>query len=330
MGDRIILQSALSRPNIIQFSLLATNYFLHNPIPFMKKNIFIVKLIFLCSFLWITNLHAQVRETYNSGGSGNNGYTEYGIIHYPATSQATIGAEAQSDSYANLNLGSFTSSTHRVWQWSKRPSSDSHMLRLFYFNGSAWTGPFMSVNPVSNSTEFRGPVSNSNEGVLKIVSASSNTYMMIGLNTEYAFLQSHAGRPLRINELGNNVYMNVSGGSVGIGTATVDAKLTVKGDIHANEVRVDLSVPGPDYVFEKNYALPSLSEVEAYITANKHLAEIPSAEQMKQNGLNVGDMNLLLLKKMEEMTLYMIEMKKEIKALQEENEKLKEAPAGRN
>ncbi|SHG86855.1 hypothetical protein SAMN04488109_2222 [Chryseolinea serpens] len=294
----------------------------------MKINFSIVKLTFLCSFLWASNLQAQPYRSAlpSPGGSGDSGNGDYGILHYPATGQATIGAEAQSDNYANLNLASFYGGIRRIWQWSKRPSSDNHFLRLYYYGGTGWTGPFISVNPTTSSTEFRGQTSSIGDGIVKIASTNSNTYLQIGLNTEYAFLQSHVGRPLRINELGNNVVLNLTGGSVGIGTETLDAKLTVNGDVHAKEVRVNLNSPGPDYVFEENYALPSLGEVEAYITANKHLAEVPSAEQMKQNGLNVGDMNLLLLKKMEEMTLYMIEMKKEIKALQEENEKLKEAP----
>jgi hypothetical protein len=104
-------------------------------------------------------------------------------------------------------------------------------------------------------------------------------------------------------------------GNVGIGTFTPDQKLTVKGIVHAQEVRVDLSVPGPDYVFEKNYKLPSLKEIKSYIDQNKHLPEVPSATEMEKNGVRLGEMNMLLLKKVEELTLYMIELKKEIEVL---------------
>jgi hypothetical protein len=100
-------------------------------------------------------------------------------------------------------------------------------------------------------------------------------------------------------------------GYVGIGTNDPDARLTVKGHIHAEEVRVDLNVPGPDYVFEENYNLLSLSEIEAFIKQNKHLPEVPSAKEMEQNGINLSEMNMLLLKKVEELTLYVIELKKE-------------------
>ncbi len=105
--------------------------------------------------------------------------------------------------------------------------------------------------------------------------------------------------------------------NVGIGTTIPDEKLTVNGRIHATEVKVTATVPGPDYVFEESYVLPSLEEVKSYIDENKHLPEVPSAKEMEKNGINLGEMNMLLLKKMEEMTLYLIEQEKRIKVLEE-------------
>ncbi|MBT1695596.1 hypothetical protein KK083_01830 [Fulvivirgaceae bacterium PWU4] len=114
-------------------------------------------------------------------------------------------------------------------------------------------------------------------------------------------------------------------GNIGIGTTDADAKLTVKGDIHTREVRVDMTGPlvPPDYVFEKDYNLLPLSEVEAYINANKHLPEVPSAKEMEANGLNLKEMNLLLLKKVEELTLHLIEANKKIENLDKEVQSLK-------
>lgn len=100
-------------------------------------------------------------------------------------------------------------------------------------------------------------------------------------------------------------------GNVGIGSTNPDAKLTVKGTIHAEEVKIDLNVPGPDYVFDASYNLPSLEELNAYIKINRHLPEVPSACAMEENGVNLGEMNMILLKKVEELTLYVIELKKE-------------------
>ncbi|SHH87988.1 tail fiber protein [Flavobacterium defluvii] len=113
-------------------------------------------------------------------------------------------------------------------------------------------------------------------------------------------------------------------GNIGIGTSIPDEKLTVKGKIHTQEVKVDLlGALVPDYVFENDYQLKTLEEVEKYIKENKHLPEIPSAQEIEKNGLMLAEMNMNLLKKIEEMTLYMIEMKKENEKQNEEIKKLK-------
>ncbi len=109
-------------------------------------------------------------------------------------------------------------------------------------------------------------------------------------------------------------------GNVGIGTTTPDEKLTVKGKIHTQEIRVDLNgAVAPDYVFEKDYNLKSLQEIENYIIKNKHLPEIPSAKTMEEEGVYLKEMNLLLLKKVEELTLYLIEQEKRISELEKKS-----------
>ena len=125
---------------------------------------------------------------------------------------------------------------------------------------------------------------------------------------------------------GTNSYtaMTFRLGNVGIGTAFPDAKLTVKGDIHAEEVKVDLNVPGPDYVFDEDYNLRSLEDLQNYIRENKHLPEVPSAKEMEANGIDLGVMNLLLLKKVEELTLHLIQQSEINKAQAEEITVLKQ------
>jgi len=121
-----------------------------------------------------------------------------------------------------------------------------------------------------------------------------------------------------------NVQMSFHQGKIGIGTKFPDALLSVKGHIHTQEVKVDLNgAVAPDYVFEKDYSLSSLEETEAYIKTNHHLPEVPSAAEMEENGIELKQMNLLLLKKIEEMTLHVIELNKRVHKLETENKQLK-------
>lgn len=114
-------------------------------------------------------------------------------------------------------------------------------------------------------------------------------------------------------------------GKVGIGTTTPDsdAFLTVAGNIHAREIKVTATAGGADFVFADDYALPKLQEVEAFIKKNKHLPEIPSAAEMEANGLHLAEMNIKLLQKVEELTLYLIEQEKEMKRMKDKINQLK-------
>lgn len=115
-----------------------------------------------------------------------------------------------------------------------------------------------------------------------------------------------------------------SSGNVGIGTSNPGSfKLAVEGKIGAREIKVTLANPWPDYVFHHRYKLLPLSELEKFIQQNKHLPNIPSAQEVKENdGIELGDMNVKLLEKIEELTLYMIELKKENEQIREEMKKV--------
>lgn len=106
-------------------------------------------------------------------------------------------------------------------------------------------------------------------------------------------------------------------GSVGIGTTTPTEKLEVNGTIRSREVKVE-TTGWPDYVFEPNYKLRSLEEIEKFIKSNNHLPEVPSSAEVEENGIALGEMNALLLKKIEELTLHIIEQEKRIKKLEDE------------
>lgn len=102
-----------------------------------------------------------------------------------------------------------------------------------------------------------------------------------------------------------------SSGNVGIGTTDPQGyKLAVNGNMIAESVKVKLNGSWPDYVFKNNYTLHTLSEIEKFIQINNHLPGIPSAEQVKKDGLDLGEMNAKLLQKIEELTLHLIEQSK--------------------
>jgi Phage T4 tail fibre len=155
-------------------------------------------------------------------------------------------------------------------------------------------------------------------------------YMQMGKPNSKVMIGGFSDNP---NSLGYKLYVQegnakvegniITNGSIGIGTNSPDAKLTVKGQIHAQEVKIDLLVAiVPDYVFANDYKLKTLNEVDNYIKANSHLPEIPSAKEMEKNGLMVAEMNLSLLKKIEELTLYAIEQQKKLEAQNKINETL--------
>ena len=273
--------------------------------------------------------HSQVStqiSTSYSGGSGANGVNDYAILSKPTSGQATIGAEATGDTWSSIVLGSDISGTRRFWSFSKRISTENHGLQLNYYNGTSFSNPIMSfstagsvgvgiINPFAQS---RLHVKASGAQPWAVLSEASNSDRMIGLGHDgtngIVAVSAYAGGSYTPLQLWTSNLARVTvtaNGNVGIGTINPDTKLAVKGTVHAEEVKVDVNVPVPDYVFEKNYNLLTLAEVENYISQNKHLPEVPAAKEMETNGVNLGEMNMLLLKKVEELTLYMIELQKE-------------------
>lgn len=129
-------------------------------------------------------------------------------------------------------------------------------------------------------------------------------------------------RNIRIaDDLNHNTFVAHNNGKVTIGTENFDSEdysLYVKKGIKTEKIKVEFAnVNGwADYVFNKNYELMPLDKVEEFITQNNHLPEIPSAEEVVENGVELKAMNVLLLKKVEELTLHIIELNKKLKALE--------------
>ncbi len=121
------------------------------------------------------------------------------------------------------------------------------------------------------------------------------------------------------------VFIDPGSSGVGIGTATIPAnfRLAVDGQAIFEEVTVQLSESWPDYVFQDNYPLMALPELQEYIKQNRHLPNLPPAKEVEANGLKVGAINTKLVEKVEELYLHMIDLHEDITKLKESVQKLR-------
>ncbi|HOS17152.1 MAG TPA: tail fiber protein, partial [Bacteroidales bacterium] len=173
----------------------------------------------------------------------------------------------------------------------------------------------LQINAEGNPTNIEDNVNNG----LTIKGTDQSLYMGVQSSTHVSYIQSV--------DYGTTVaplLLNARGGNVGIGTNNPRNTLDVKGTIHAQEVKVDLS-NWSDFVFEKDYKLPTLNEVNTYIENNGHLPDVPSAQEVKENGVSIAKIQAILLQKIEELTLYAIQQQKNILDLESQIQELKPA-----
>lgn len=148
-------------------------------------------------------------------------------------------------------------------------------------------------------------------------------YANTGGSSEQIYYDKNQSSFYSLSENGNgSVYLKLSkeNSYVSIGTdsfqdGTDTYKLSVNGNVRAESVKV--YTDWADFVFEPSYDLPTLTEVEEFINANGHLKDIPSAAEVEANGIDLGEVNKLLLQKIEELTLYVIELNKEVQELKQ-------------
>lgn len=197
---------------------------------------------------------------------------------------------AQNSSYIyNLNSGNVGIGT----------STNAPPSRLTVW-GSGWTNGL----EINNGSGHYSRITSAADGLL-FRNYSNNT-------TSFSF-RNYLDIKLMVINSNGNVLINKTA------QTNLEYKLDVNGKIRANEVVVNTT--GADFVFSENYNLIGLNEVETFIKENKHLPEIPNAEEMQQNGMGLSEMNTKLLQKVEELTLYIIDQEKRIKNLEDKNEK---------
>jgi hypothetical protein len=218
--------------------------------------------------------------------------------------QAKLDIVGQINSYVvGLGQQTYTSSTRNHVNFSSNNHGSVLLSSNLYFNGDdnlkiAKTHPSMSGSAILIPGNGQ-----SNQGSILFYTAAPASV------TADANFNSGASMIVKSN------------GNVGIGTTNPDSKLTVAGDIQSRKVKVTINA-GADFVFEEDYYLKKLEDLQKYIQQHKHLPEIPSAKEMETKGIELGEMNIKLLQKIEELTLYLIEMKKENELLNKKVDQL--------
>jgi hypothetical protein len=270
----------------------------------------------------------------NSGSVGIGTTSPQKFLHLSGVNDVEQLIEATNDGYASLTL----KSNGKQWHWSKRPSSAGDALQLYYHDGTNWLNPFMSILPNSSI----GIGTTTPQSKLDVVGIGNynvdfrvNGRIQTGDNTNNGgvwlnsantqFVGQYSGNVLGVYNNGNWRMVVDQNGQIGIGTTNIsDAsyKLFVETGIRTRKVKVDQTA-WPDFVFARNYKLPSLKELEQFILKNQHLPEVPSAKEVEKNGIDLGDNQALLLKKIEELTLYVIEQNKQIDILKQEVQLMK-------
>ena len=162
-------------------------------------------------------------------------------------------------------------------------------------------------------------------GARTTINRGGEALALNGNNPNMAFYQNGVYKSF-IEQTNSGLYMGVNGGNLrldatgqvaigGVVAAASGYKLTVTGKVICEELKVKLSGAWPDYVFANDYKLKSLPEVEQFIAANKHLPNIPSAAEVEKDGITVGEMQKKMMEKIEELTLYIIDLQKQIEQL---------------
>jgi len=171
----------------------------------------------------------------------------------------------------------------------------------------------MADNEVIGSINFYKHYGIAHAAAIKLLHAGGPTQYA---QAHLAFYTTETQHPY--NSIPNERMRIASNGDVMIGTTLSNGyKFSVNGNIRAKEIKVETN-NWPDYVFEKGYQFPNLEETENYINTHKHLPDVPAAAVVEKEGISLGEMNKVLLKKIEELTLYLIDQHQSIKQQQDQ------------
>lgn len=257
------------------------------------------------------NLDGEITIQVTTGPNNDNGFGFYyiGAIEMIKTEDAQppsipfLSSTLQTDSTVDL---SWTIATDNIAVTGYKVYKDG-VLETTLGNVLSYQVISLTANTSYNFTVTALDAAGNESAVSNIVAITTNASSGVGFS--YWTINNQ------------NVYY--TDGNVGIGTSIPDSKLAVKGSIHSEEVKVDLSVPAPDYVFDTDYKLTPLETIQRYIKQNNHLPNIPSAKELEAHGVELGAMSMKLLEKIEELTLYILEQQERLDLQKSENKTLK-------
>jgi len=246
--------------------------------------------------------------TINTGNDADNA-GNYGDANLVVTGNVGIGTSTPSSKLyiATGSVGSAVGDKINILSSETNVGDNTSLLNLYTYRNAAGN------DWLSTSTRLQQRIDGTDMGFVEFNPPGMSWGIALGTNNTPRLY------------IGNN-------GNVGIGTASINDNtygLFVEKGIKTRRVKVD-QVSWADYVFHPSYKLPTLKEVEEYIKKNQHLPDVPSAKEVEQNGLDIGENQAVLLKKIEELTLYVIDLNKQmadmgkkLDQLKEENEALK-------
>ncbi|MEO7216331.1 hypothetical protein [Mucilaginibacter sp.] len=291
----------------------------------------ILSLALLLTYVVANAQNSNPWPTTGSVGIGTSTPT-LGLLHISGLSYDLLSLSAGAGYPIQMNA--YTNADFRIVQRSNSPitfwTNTIERLRI-NSNGMVSIG-----TPIPSSALTLGGTTNTNPntGAEQDYAGESFTFQnLVGGSSAYALGNIkmtqpngyYADRGDMVFSLGNgggaiSERMRIkASGYVGIGTNNPTMPLSVNGTIRSKEVVVEAS-PWPDYVFKKAYLLTPLSEVKTYIAKNRHLPGLPSASEVEKDGLKLGEINKLLTKKIEELTLYLIDAEKKLNDQTKKNE----------